>query len=148
MAPRMQFAIVVSRFNQNITQRLLKGAQDAFQKQKIQPGSIKLFWVPGAFEIPTLALKLAKSKKFNAIVCLGCVLQGETLHNRYISESVTNGILYASLITGIPITFGILTPNNLKQAMARSGKNSANKGTEAAEAAIEMTHLIRTVPYL
>ena len=137
----MKFAIVISRYNQNITQRLLKGALEAFSKAGINQTLIQTIWVPGAFEIPSLALKLAKSKKYNAIVCLGCVLQGETPHNRYISEAVTKGILYASLTTGIPITFGVLTPNTLKQAMERSGKNSANKGTEAAEAAIEMAKI-------
>lgn len=139
----MRFAIVVSRFNQHITQRLLKGALDSFRKHGFKPTSIPVLWVPGAFEIPLLAWKLAKSKKFNAIVCLGCVLQGETPHNRYIAESVAQGIQFAAITSGVPITFGVLTPNTLQQALKRSEKNSANKGSEAAEAAIEMAKILR-----
>lgn len=140
----MRFAIVVSRFNKNITQRLLEGALTLFTQQGFHKNSLQVFWVPGAFEIPAFAMKLAKSKKFNAIVCLGCVLRGATRHNLYISEAATKGILYASLRTEVPITMGVLTPNTLKQALARSGKGSANKGTEAAEAAIEMAKLFKS----
>lgn len=137
------FAIVVSRYNQNITQRLLDGALSAFKKHKISHQSIKIIWVPGAFEIPVVALKLAKSRKFGAIICLGCVLQGETLQNHYISKAIAKGIIDVSLMTGIPITFGVITPKTVRQALERSGKNSENKGTEATETAIEMAKIIR-----
>lgn len=134
----MKFAIVVSRFNQDICQNLLEGALASFKKQGVGKENVKIVWVPGAFEIPLAALKLARTKKYAAIVALGCVLQGETDHNRYISEAAAQGILQVSLSTGVPVTFGVLTPRNRRQALARSGKNSANKGSEAAEAALEM----------
>lgn len=137
----MKFAVIVSRFNQSITQKLLEGALLAFKKHKIQQNSISVYWVPGAFEIPYLASCLAKTKKFKAIICLGCILKGETAHNEYISQAVANGIMQASISSKIPITFGILTPDNLKQARARAGKSSSNKGVEAAEAAILMTEI-------
>lgn len=146
---RHRFAIVVSRFNQNITQRLLRGALNSFRKQGFDPAFIPVYWVPGAFEIPVLALKLAKgisypqSKKFDAIVCLGCVLQGKTPQNRYIAEAVAQGLQFASLTSGLPITFGILTPKTIQQAFKRSENNSANKGSEAAEAAIEMAKIMK-----
>lgn len=108
----------------------------------LNESSIRIVWVPGAFEIPFMALTLAQSKKYAAVVCLGCVLQGETSHNRYISESAATGIMLASLKTGVPITFGILTPNTMDQAMKRSDKGSANKGSEAMEAAIEMAETV------
>lgn len=139
----MKFAIVVSRYNQNITQRLLTGSLSTFKKHRIPEKQIEIVWVPGAFEIPLLAMRLAKSKKFDGIVCLGCVLRGQTSHHEYISHAVAQGIIQASLLTGVPITLGVLTPDNLKQAMARSGNNSANKGTEAAETAIEMAEIFR-----
>lgn len=134
----MKFAVVVSRFNQGITQRLLEGALSAFRKNRIEERSVRVVWVPGAFELPVTARKLASSGKYDAVVCLGCVLQGETPHQRYISAAVAYGITRSSLSTGIPITFGVLTPDTRKQALARSGSGSANKGLEAAEAAIEM----------
>ncbi|MBI2118234.1 MAG: 6,7-dimethyl-8-ribityllumazine synthase [Elusimicrobia bacterium] len=137
----MKFAIIVSRFNQSITQKLLEGALSAFKKHKIQQKEISVYWVPGAFEIPYLASRLAEKKKFNAIICLGCILKGETAHNEYISQAVANGIMQISISSKIPITFGILTPDNLKQAQERSGKGSSNKGVEAAEAAILMTEI-------
>jgi 6,7-dimethyl-8-ribityllumazine synthase len=140
----MRFAIVVSRTNQSVSQGLLEGALRAFQNHRVKKNSLKILWVPGAFEIPLIAHKLAKSGKFNAVVCLGCVLQGETLHNRYISEAAAIGIARASLSSGVPITFGVLTPHTMEQARARSRQGSQNKGTEAAEAAIEMAELVKT----
>ena len=139
----MNYAVVVSRYNQNITDNLLRGALDTFKRHKVKPETVQTFWVPGAFEIPQAAMKLAKSKKFQAIVCLGCVLKGETDHNRFISEATASAIMRIGLETGVVTTFGVLTPNDMKQAVARSGKNSANKGMEAAEAAVEMVELFQ-----
>jgi 6,7-dimethyl-8-ribityllumazine synthase len=136
------FAIVVSRFNQSITQKLLNGALASLKKHHVPEKAVEVVWVPGAYEIPLMAQSLAKSKKFQAVICLGCVLKGQTPHNLYIAEAVANGIMNAALTTGIPITFGILTPNTYAQALARSGDNSANKGSEAAEAAFEMAQLL------
>ncbi len=138
----MRFAIVVSRYNQNITQGLLDGALSVFKKSKIDWNSVKVVWVPGTFEIPLAAKKLALSHKYKAVIALGCILKGETSHNHYIALAASLGLMNISLETGIPVSFGILTPNNLKQALARSRIGSANKGVEAAEAAIEMAELI------
>ncbi len=138
----MKFAICVSRFNQQISQRLLECALLTFKKNRILEKDIRIVWVPGAFEIPLAAQKLAQTKKYNAIVCLGCVLRGETSHNQYISLAASSAIMKLSLKYEIPVTFGILTPNNRKQALARSEKNSANKGMEATEAALEMVELL------
>lgn len=137
----MKFGIVVSRYNQNITEKLLRGALKTFKNHGYGQKSVQTVWVPGAFEIPFMALKMAKTRKFAGIIGLGCVLKGETDHNHYISEAVAHGIVQVSLQTGIPVMFGVLTPNNLKQALARSENNSANKGTEAAEALIEIVQL-------
>jgi 6,7-dimethyl-8-ribityllumazine synthase len=137
-----KFAIVVSRYNQSVTQRLLEGAISALKRNDVPWSSLEIVWVPGAYEIPLAALKLAQTRKYSAVICLGCVMKGETLHNHYISESVAHGLMRIQLSTGIPVTFGVLTPNNQKQALARSENNSANKGTEAAEAAFEMVELL------
>lgn len=140
---KTKFAIVVSRYNQSITERLLKGALKTFKENKIEKSDVKIIWVPGAFEIPLIAEKLAKTKKYNAILCLGCVLKGETLHNHYISDAVSKEIMHIALKTGIPVIFGVLTPNTKKQAIARSGNDSANKGTESAEAALELVKIMK-----
>ncbi len=138
----MKFAICVSKFNQQISQRLLEGSLNSLKKNGIEKKDIRIVWVPGSYEIPLAALKLAQSKKYSAIICLGCVLKGETTHNEHIARAVSSAIMEISLKTGVPVTFGVLTPNNRKQALARSEKNSANKGTEATEAALEMVQLI------
>ncbi len=136
----LKFAIVVSRFNQGVTQKLLEGAVRSFKQSRVPESGLKVVWVPGAFEIPLAAQRLAKTKKFCGIVCLGCVLKGETDHNRYLSQACADGIMRVMLETGVPVVFGVLTPNTMKQARARAEKNSANKGSEAALAAIEMAH--------
>lgn len=138
-------AVVVSRFNQGITQSLLEGALRVFKRNNIPEASVKVVWVPGAFELPLAALKLARSKKYAAVVCLGCVIKGETDHNKYISEAAAQGIMNVSLQTGIPVAFGILTPDSLEQARARSGNGSANKGEESAEAVLEMVRTLSEV---
>ncbi|MBI4218024.1 MAG: 6,7-dimethyl-8-ribityllumazine synthase [Elusimicrobia bacterium] len=143
MKKTVRYAIVVSRYNQSITQRLLSGAILTFRKHRIPESAITVVWVPGAFEIPLIADRLARSKRYSAVICLGCVLKGETQHHVYICQTVAAGILEISLKNGIPVTFGVLTPDNMKQALARSGNNSANKGTESAESAIEMVTLMK-----
>ncbi len=137
-----KFAIVISRYNQSITQGLLNGALGSFKRHGISQNQIDVFWVPGSFEIPLVCKKISK-KKYGAIVTLGCILKGETTHNHYIAQTVTKGLLQISLQSQIPITFGILTPNTRAQALARSGKGSINKGSEAAEAAILMANLLK-----
>ena len=137
----MRFGIVVSRYNQSVTEKLLAGALKTLKSKGVAGDSIHVEWVPGAFEIPIAAQKLAETKKFAAIIALGCVLKGKTSHNAYISQAAASGIMDVSLKTGTPIAFGVLTPDNMKQARERSGPDSANKGTESAEAAYEMAHL-------
>ncbi len=141
----MKIAVAVSRFNQNITQRLLAGALKSAKLHRVKENSVRVVWVSGAFELPLAAQTLAQTKKYSAVVCLGCVLQGETAHNRYISESAASGIMSASLRTGVPITFGVLTPDNMNQALKRSEMNSANKGSEAMEAAIELAATVAEI---
>lgn len=137
---RRTFGIVVSRFNQGITQQLLDGALRAFKENRIPASDVRVVWVPGAFEIPLAAQRLASSKKFSAVIGLGCVLKGQTDHNRYISQACADGLMRVMLDTGVPVAFGVLTPDTLKQARERAGRDSANKGSEAAYAALEMTH--------
>ena len=139
----MRLGIVVSRYNQNITQGLLEGALRTFKNHGIKFFPKDILWVPGAYEIPLAVKALALSKRYDALIALGCVLKGETSHNQYISEAAARGILEISLETMIPISFRILTPDTMRQALERSGKGSANKGTEAAEAAVEMARTLR-----
>ena len=139
----MKFAIIVSRFNQSITEKLLQGSLKILKQNKISDQDIQVIQVPGAYEIPLMALKTTQTKKYAGIICLGCILKGETTHNHYIAESVAQGIMQISLQTGTPIAFGIITPNNLKQANERSENNSANKGAESAEAILEMIENIK-----
>ncbi len=136
-----RFAIVVSRFNLPISKRLLEGALDAFSKAGASNEDCLVVWVPGAFEIPGLAEKLAASGKFAALVCLGAVIRGETPHFDYICTEVARGISEAARETGIPILFGVLTCETLEQAMERSGGEKGNKGWEAAQGAVEMADL-------
>ncbi len=139
----MRVAVVVSRYNETITRALLEGALRTFRKHKVASAPKDIVWVPGAFEIPLAVQALARSRKYDAVIALGCVLKGETLHNHYISRSVAQALMDIGLETKIPVAFGVLTPNSLKQAKARSGKGSANKGEEAAEAAIEMAQTLK-----
>ena len=138
-------AIVVSRFNELITERLLLGAADTLRRHGLSEERITVVRVPGAFELPLAAQHLAKSNKFTMILCLGAVIQGETTHHEYINHQVAAGILQASLTSGIPISFGVLTCQTLEQALDRAGGKSGNKGVEAALAAIEMAGLLRTL---
>ncbi len=137
-----QFAIVVSRFNEPVSKRLLEGALNAFQAAKLPDSAVTVCWVPGAFEIPLIAQQLAASEEFDGIVCLGAVIRGETPHFDWICAEAARGIADMSREFEIPVLFGVLTCDTLEQAMERSGGKHGNKGTEAARAAMEMADLL------
>jgi 6,7-dimethyl-8-ribityllumazine synthase len=137
-APDHTFAVVVSKFNDFVTARLQKGALAAFESAGAGGDAVTVVSVPGAFEIPIAARLAAETGHFNAIVCLGCLIRGETPHFEYISSAVAHGLTQASADTGVPMTFGVLTTNSAEEALARAGDGPANKGWEAAVAAIEM----------
>lgn len=139
-----RFGIVVSRFNQTITDPLLRGALRTLAEEEVRPEDVEVVKVPGAFEIPGAAKKLGLLGRFHALICLGAVIQGETPHFHYISTEVSRGIGQLSLELGLPVIFGVLTTNSMEQAVARSG-NEINKGAEAARAALEMAHLYQTL---
>lgn len=138
------FAVVVSRYNQEITQRLLDGALATFRRYEFPEIQIRIEWVPGAFELPLAALRLAESGRFAGVVCLGAVIQGETSHHDYINHQVAAGIMQAGLTTGVPAAFGVLTCQTWELALDRAGGKSGNKGIEAACAVLEMAHLLRS----
>ncbi len=140
-----RFAIVVSRFNDLITSNLLKGALSAFIEHGVDEENLEVVRVPGAFEIPQAAKKLCSSREFDAIVCLGAVIKGGTPHFEYISAETSRGVGQVGLEFNMPVLFGVLTTNDLEQAIARSGSNSSNKGRETALAAIEMATLFRKI---
>ena len=137
------FAIIVSRFNDLVTRRLLDGALETFRRHGAKDEQLTVIWAPGAFELPQLAQHLASSKKFAAIVALGAVIQGETTHHDYINHQVAAGLMHTAQETGIPVLFGVLTCENLDQALNRAGGKAGNKGTEAALAAIEMVNTLK-----
>ena len=138
-----RFAVVVSRFNEEITEGLLRGALEFFAEQSIPTETVKIVRVPGAFEIPLAAKRLAESGDYDAIVCLGCLIKGETMHFEYIADAASHGIAQAAISTGVPIAFGVLTTMTEEQAVERSGAGAGNKGREAAAAALEMAALFR-----
>jgi 6,7-dimethyl-8-ribityllumazine synthase len=142
-ASRLRIGIIVARFNQFVTDRLRDGAVSALREAGAAESAIEVFSVPGAFEIPQAARAAAETGRFDAIVCLGCLIRGETPHFEYISSAVAHGITAAAGDTGVPIAFGVLTTNTLEQAMARATDTPDNKGREAAAAAIEMATLYR-----
>ena len=137
-----KFALVVSRFNEFISGKLLEGAQDSLLRHEVTEDNIDIVWVPGAYEIPLIAKKLALTKKYDAVICLGAVIRGSTPHFDYIASEVAKGIAQVNLETGIPITFGVLTTDNIEQAVERAGTKGGNKGFDAATNAIEMVNLI------
>ncbi len=145
-AENRKFAIVISRFNEFISSKLLDGALDCLNRHKAADKNIQIFWVPGSFEIPLIAHRLAKSKKFDAVICLGAVIRGSTPHFDYISAEVSKGIAHAALETGLPVIFGIITADSLEQAIERAGTKAGNKGWDAALSAIEMSDLISKLP--
>ena len=136
-------AIVVARFNRSITSKLLSGAVKTLTEAGVADSDIDVAWVPGAFEIPIVAQKMAESGRFAAVLCLGAVIRGETTHDQHINRAVSLGITEAALATGVPVLFGILTCDTLEQAIQRAGGISGNKGVDCAEAALEMASLLR-----
>jgi 6,7-dimethyl-8-ribityllumazine synthase len=140
-----RFAIVVSRFNEAITEGLLAGARAALEEAQVRSEDITLVRVPGAFEIPLTARRLAETGRFDAIVCLGCVIKGDTMHFEYIASAVSRGIMDVGTSTGIPVAFGVLTTLTDQQAVARAADGPENKGREAALAAVEMATLYRHI---
>ena len=144
--PKAKFAIVVSRFNEFVTSKLLSGAVDALTRHGVDEGNIEVVWSPGSFEIPVLAQAMAKSRRYAAVVCLGAVIRGGTDHYQYIASEVAKGVAQASLATGVPCIFGVLTCDTLEQALERAGTKSGNKGADAAAAAIEMANLLSQLP--
>ncbi|MDA1016658.1 MAG: 6,7-dimethyl-8-ribityllumazine synthase [Planctomycetota bacterium] len=139
------FAIVVARFNELVTRRLLEGALDTFRRHGVQDANLTVAWVPGSFELPIVANRLASKGSFAAVCCLGAVIQGETTHHEYINHQVAAGLTQASQRHDIPITFGVLTCQTLEQAMNRAGGKAGNKGEEAALAAIETVNVLRNI---
>ena len=144
-AKGVKFGIVVSRFNDFINKRLLDGALDALSRHGAEDENISIVKVPGSFEIPLMAQKLADSGKYDAVICLGAVIRGATPHFEYISAEVTKGIAKVTLDSGIPVSFGILTTDNIEQAIERAGTKSGNKGWDAAMSAIEMVNVLKIV---
>ena len=141
----LRFGVVVSRFNEFITKKLLEGAQDALLRHGVNQEDIDIAWVPGSFEIPLVAQKLARTKKYNAIICLGAVIRGGTPHFEYVAAEVTKGIAKVGLEAGLPVTYGIITADTLEQAIERAGTKAGNKGFSAAVDAIEMANLLKTI---
>jgi len=145
IAEGKKFVIVVSRFNDFISAKLLDGALDALQRSGAAADDIDVIKVPGAFEIPVIAKKMAAMKRHDAVICLGAVIRGATPHFDYVAAEATKGIAQASMETGVPIAFGILTTDTLEQAIERAGTKSGNKGWDAAMAAVEMANLMGTI---
>ena len=145
VSKEIKIGIVAARFNEFITSKLLDGAMDGLLRHDVPKDDIDVAWVPGAFEIPLIASKMAKSGKYDAVICLGAVIRGSTSHYDYVCNEVSKGIAAVSLESGVPIMFGVLTTENIEQAIERAGTKAGNKGSEAAKAAIEMANLIKTI---
>lgn len=141
----LKFGIIVGRFNEFIVGKLLSGALDALKRHGVEEADIDITWVPGAFEIPLVAKKMAKSERYDGIICLGAVIRGATPHFDYVSSEVTKGIASVSLDTEIPVIFGILTTDTIEQAIERAGTKAGNKGYDAAVTAIEMANLLKEI---
>jgi 6,7-dimethyl-8-ribityllumazine synthase len=140
-----RFALVSSRWNDFLTARLVEGALDALERLGADEGAVEHFRVPGSFEIPLAALKAAQSGRFDAVVCLGTVIRGQTPHFEYVAGEVTKGVAHVSLQTGVPVLYGIVTADTLEQAIDRAGVKAGNKGFEAAMSAVEMVNLLKSV---
>lgn len=145
VATNLKVAIVVARFNEFITSKLLGGAKDALIRHGSKEADIHTIWVPGAFEIPLIAQKVAQSGKYDAIICLGTVIRGSTPHFDYVCAEVSKGVAQTSLKFNIPVAFGVLTTENIEQAIERAGTKAGNKGFDAAITAIEMANLMRVI---
>jgi 6,7-dimethyl-8-ribityllumazine synthase len=144
--PPGRFAIVVARYNENITGKLLSGAVDFLTSHGIDSAAIDVAWVPGAFEVPLIADRLAASGQYAAVLCLGAVIRGETTHDQHINRAVSLSLMESGVRTGVPVLFGILTCDNLEQAIHRAGGRQGNKGAECAEAALQMVNLLAKLP--
>ena len=144
-AAGLRFAIVVSRFNSFITERLLSGAMDALVRTGADPEAIDTIKVPGSWEVPLVAGELARQHRYDAIICLSAVIRGETPHFDYVAGEAAKGVAHASIDTGVPVAFGVLTTNTLEQAIDRAGAKGGNKGFDAAMTAVEMANLMRTL---
>lgn len=141
VAKGKKFAITISRFNEFISSKLLEGCIDTLSRHGVQENSIDVVWVPGAFEIPMIAQKCAKSKKYDAVICLGTIIRGATPHFEFVASEAAKGVAKISLDTGVPCIFGIITADNIEQAIERAGTKDGNKGRDAALSAIEMANL-------
>ena len=141
----IKVGIVAARFNEFIVSKLLSGCEDGLLRHGVQPQDISVAWVPGAFEIPLIASKMAKSGKYDAVIALGAVIRGATSHYEAVVNEVSKGIASISLESGVPVMFGVLTTENIEQAIERAGSKAGNKGSECAEGAIEMVNLIRQI---
>ena len=145
VAEGIRVGIVASRFNEFITNKLVGGALDGLKRHNVDEAQVDVAWVPGAFEIPLIASKMAKSGKYDAVICVGAVIRGNTSHYDYVCSEVSKGIASVSLDSGIPVLFGILTTENIEQAIERAGTKAGNKGYDCALSAIEMVNLIREI---
>ena len=145
VSKEIKIGIVASRFNEFITGKLLEGALDCLKRHDVGEESIEVAWVPGAFEIPLIASKMAGCGKYDAVICLGAVIRGSTSHYDYVCSEVSKGIAHVSLNSGIPVMFGVLTTENIEQAIERAGSKAGNKGFDCAMGAIEMINLIREI---
>ena len=145
VAQGIRVGIVAARFNEFITSKLVGGALDGLKRHDVKEEDIDIAWVPGAFEIPLIASKMAKSKKYDAVICVGAVIRGSTSHYDYVCSEVSKGIANVSLNSDIPVMFGVLTTDNIEQAIERAGSKAGNKGFECATGAIEMVNLIRAL---
>jgi 6,7-dimethyl-8-ribityllumazine synthase len=146
--PPGRFALVAARFNHFIVQHLVDGALDAFKRHGVADDAVDIVWVPGSFEIPAIAKRLAASGNYAAVVCLGCVIRGETDHYEHVAGEAAKGIAQAAFDTGVPVIFGVLTCDTLEQAINRAGGKAGNKGADAAQAAIEMANLVKQLDAL
>ncbi|MBU1932353.1 MAG: 6,7-dimethyl-8-ribityllumazine synthase [Candidatus Omnitrophica bacterium] len=140
-----KFGVIASRFNDFITNRLLEGCVDTLTRHGAKESEIEILWVPGAFEIPLIAHRMAKSKKYDAVICLGTMIRGSTPHFDYIASEVAKGIAHVSFATGVPAIFGIITADSIEQAIERAGTKDGNKGRDAASSAIEMANLVEQI---
>ena len=144
-AKNIKIAIVVARFNDFITSKLLGGALDALKRHEVTEEAIDIAWVPGAFEIPVVAKKLAQTGKYDAVICLGAVIRGSTTHYDYVCNEVSKGVAQVGMSTGVPTIFGVVTTENIEQAVERAGTKAGNKGSDAAMAAMEMASLLKKI---
>jgi 6,7-dimethyl-8-ribityllumazine synthase len=144
-AQGLNFAVVVSRFNSLVTLRLLDGALDALRRHGADENAITIAWTPGSFELPLVAKKFAQTGKYHAVICLGCIIRGDTPHFEYVASETAKGIAQVMLETGVPVVFGVVTADNLEQALERAGAKAGNRGFDAAMTAMEMANLLQKI---